>query len=149
MYKRLKALDASRFIATVSGWFKGAQTDVCAEHVYFKPVKVTAGDRSVVVSEFGGYAYQEKGHVFNPENEYGYKKFKTRSEFVKAFKTLYESEIIKNIENGLCGAIYTQLSDVEDETNGLITYDRKVKKVYKEEFLSVSKAIFDEMKKVK
>lgn len=149
MYEKMKKLDPSRFVATVSGWFKGADTDITAEHVYFKPVKIKAGNNPVVVSEFGGYAYQEKGHVFNPENEYGYKKFKSREELVKGICTLYENEIIPAVSKGLCGAVYTQLSDVEDETNGLITYDRRVVKILPEEFLPVSKAIFAENEKIR
>lgn len=148
MYEKMKKLDASRFVATVSGWFKGADTDVTAEHVYFKPVKIKAKDKPVVVSEFGGYAYQEKGHVFNPDNEYGYKKFKAREELVRGILSLYKDEIVSAVSKGLCGAIYTQLSDVEDETNGLITYDRRVMKLLPEEFMPVSKAIFAEMEKI-
>ncbi len=87
--------------------------------------------------------------MFNPENEYGYKKFKSREELVKGICTLYENEIIPAVSKGLCGAVYTQLSDVEDETNGLITYDRRVVKVLPEEFLPVSKAIFAENEKIR
>ena len=148
MYEKLKNMDDTRFIATVSGWFKGADTDIIAEHVYFKSVKVKTAEKPVIVSEFGGYAYQEKGHVFNPENEYGYKKFKTREALVSGITALYQNEIIPAISKGLCGAIYTQLSDVEDETNGLITYDRRVIKVRPEEFMPVSRAISDEIRKV-
>ncbi|MBQ1257389.1 MAG: glycoside hydrolase family 2 [Clostridia bacterium] len=149
MYEKMKKLDASRFVATVSGWFKGADTDITAEHIYFKPVKIKPGKRPVVVSEFGGYAYQEKGHVFNPDNEYGYKKFKTREELSNGVIALYEREIVPAISKGLCGAIYTQLSDVEDETNGLITYDRRVIKVLPEKFMRVSQAISSEMDKIR
>lgn len=148
MYKKLKALDGTRFVATVSGWFKGAQTDVCAEHVYFKHVKVKAGDKPVVVSEFGGYACQEKGHVFNPDKEFGYKKFRSRKELSDGLCALYQSEIVPVVKKGLCGSIYTQLSDVEDEINGLVTYDRKVIKIAKEDFQRVSDALFKEMEKV-
>lgn len=148
MYEKMKEMDNSRFIATVSGWFKGADTDVTAEHVYFKPVKIKRGDKPVLVSEFGGYAYQEKGHVFNPDKEFGYKKFASRKELSEGICALYQNEIIPAIEKGLCGSIYTQLSDVEDEINGLITYDRRVMKVLPEEFLPVSKAIYDAIGKV-
>ena len=148
MYERLKTLDDSRFIATVSGWFKGADTDVMAEHVYFKPVKIKPSDKPVLVSEFGGYVYREKGHVFNPDQEFGYKKFKTRRELSEGICTLYRNEIIPAIQRGLCGSIYTQLSDVEDEINGLITYDRRVLKVLPDEFMPISKAIYDEIGKV-
>ena len=148
MYEKLKNLDDSRFIATVSGWFKGADTDVDAQHVYFKPVKIKPGNKPVLVSEFGGYAYQEKSHVFNPDKEFGYKKFASRKELSDGICHLYQNEIIPAIKQGLCGSIYTQLSDVEDEINGLVTYDRRVLKVLPEEFLPVSKAIYDEIGKV-
>ena len=88
--------------------------------------------KPLVLTEFGGYAFAPKDHVFNPYNEYGYKKFKSREELVLAVKELYERDIVPAIEKGLCGAIYTQLSDVEDETNGILSYDRKVLKIFSE-----------------
>ena len=58
--------------------------------------------------------------------------FGDREKFEEAVISLYENEVIPLIPKGLCGAIYTQLSDVEDETNGFLTYDRKVLKVNEE-----------------
>ncbi|MBQ3500838.1 MAG: glycoside hydrolase family 2, partial [Oscillospiraceae bacterium] len=78
--------------------------------------------------------------------EYGYKKFKSREELVSGICALYEREIIPAIKNGLCAAIYTQLSDVEDETNGILSFDRKVLKIKPEEFLPVSEKIYEEIK---
>lgn len=46
--------------------------------------------------------------------------------------------ILPGIPKGVCGCIYTQLSDVEDEVNGLYTYDRKVCKVDKESMLHLA-----------
>jgi hypothetical protein len=92
-------------------------------------VKIKPSDKPIVLSEFGGYSYKEAGHVANEKDTYGYKFFKDREKFEDAVITLYENEVIPLIKNGLCGAIYTQLSDVEDETNGFLTYDRKVLKV--------------------
>lgn len=128
-YLKMKELDDARFIATYSGWFKGAETDVETEHVYFKPFKMQSCERPLVLSEFGGYAYMPQGHAFNPGNEYGYKMFKDRHAYEDALISLYEHEIVPAVAEGLCGAIYTQVSDVEDETNGLVSYDRKVTKV--------------------
>ena len=128
-YERLKALDDTRFIDTASGWFKGAPSDVDSEHVYFKPVKLRYSHRPMVLSEFGGYSFKPEGHVFNPVNTYGYRFFKDRGAFEDALVTLYETEIIPAVAKGLCGAVYTQVSDVEDETNGLLSYDRRVLKV--------------------
>ena len=129
MYRRLKALDSSRFIDTASGWFRGAASDVESEHVYFKPVKLKPSDKPLFLSEFGGYVYRVEGHVFNPDKTYGYRIFDDRQKFEDTLIALYENEVIPQIGLGLCAAVYTQLSDVEDETNGLLTYDRKVCKV--------------------
>ena len=83
----------------------------------------------MVLSEFGGYSYKPEGHVFNPVNTYGYRFFKDRQAFEDALVALYENEVIPAVEKGLCAAVYTQVSDVEDETNGLLSYDRRVTKV--------------------
>jgi hypothetical protein len=128
-YARLRALDDTRFIDTASGWFKVTDTDVDSEHIYFKPVKLKYGEKPMVLSEFGGYSYKPEGHVFNPVNTYGYRFFKERADFEDALVKLYEDEIIPAVGEGLCGAVYTQVSDVEDETNGLLSYDRKILKV--------------------
>ena len=128
--RRLRALDSTRFIDTASGWFTPTESDVESLHVYFKPFKMPkAPTRPVVLSEFGGYACGVKGHIFNLKKTYGYRIFDTVEELEKAVRTLYEEEIFPAIPRGLCGAIYTQLSDVEDETNGLLTYDRRITKI--------------------
>ncbi len=130
MYHKLKAIDSSRFIDSASGWFSGGESDVESLHVYFKPFKMPKkSSKPVVLSEFGGYSYKPEGHVFNKENTYGYRFFKDIEEFKKALKKLYDEEIYPQVPKGLCAAVYTQLSDVEDETNGLISYDRKFIKV--------------------
>ena len=129
MYERLKELDDTRFIDTASGWFKGADSDVTSEHVYFKPYRFKAADKPVFLSEFGGYSYKPEGHVFNTEKTYGYRLFSEQSAYMDAVEKLYREEIIPAVSKGLCGAVYTQLSDVEDETNGLYSYDRRVCKV--------------------
>ena len=143
----MKELDDSRFIGSYSGWFKGGESDVFSEHCYFKQFKPKKTALPLVLTEFGGYAFAPKDHVFNPENEYGYKKFKTREELVSAVTELYERDIIPAVKEGLCAAIYTQVSDVEDETNGFLSYDRKVMKITPEEFLPVSEKIYEEIKK--
>ena len=128
-FERLKELDSTRFIDTASGWFKGADSQVDSEHIYFKPVKLKYSEKPMVLSEFGGYSYKPEGHVANPVNTYGYRFFKEQADFESALVRLYEDEIIPAVGQGLCGAVYTQVSDVEDETNGLLSYDRRVCKV--------------------
>ncbi len=129
LYHKLKSLDPTRFIDTASGWFSGADSDVVSHHVYFKPYRHKAADKPVVLSEFGGYSYKPAGHVFNLSDNYGYRTFETQVDFQQALEALYREQIIPAVAAGLCGDIYTQLSDVEDETNGLVSYDRRVCKV--------------------
>ena len=129
MYLYLRQLDTTRFIDTASGWFKGADSDVISEHVYFKPYHFAPGDKPVFLSEFGGYSYKPEGHAYNLKKTYGYRKYEQSWKYMDDLEWLYLMEIIPAVEKGLCGAIYTQLSDVEDETNGLYSYDRRVCKV--------------------
>ena len=128
MYERLKAVDDSRFIDSTSGWFHQSRSDVDSYHVYFKPIRLTAGDRPLVLSEFGGYACKLKDHCFNKDKTYGYRKCADEAALLDDMARLYDNEVLPMTENGLSAAIYTQVSDVEDETNGLLTYDREILK---------------------
>ena len=129
IYRELRALDSSRVYDTASGWFIPRESDVQSEHVYFKPVNLTYGSLPVVLSEFGGYSCKIEGHAFNLDKTYGYKTCLSTEEFQNDLEALYLGEIAPAIQKGLAGAILTQVSDVEDETNGLLTYDRKILKV--------------------
>lgn len=128
VYDRLRTLDVTRFIDSTSGWFRQKKSDVDSHHIYFMPVNLTAGNKPLVLSEFGGYACRLIDHCFNKEKIYGYKKFENEAALLEGMGKLYDEQILPLIDKGLCAAIYTQLSDVEDETNGLLTYDRKVQK---------------------
>lgn len=128
-YDRLATIDHTRFIDSTSGWFGQSKSDVDSHHVYFKPVNISAGRRPMVLSEFGGYACKLNDHCFNSDKTYGYKKCKNEAALLGDLAKLYNNEILPLINKGLCAAIYTQLSDVEDETNGFLTYDREVQKI--------------------
>ncbi len=142
VYKALKELDCSRFVDTASGWFRGAESDVESLHVYFKPVKLPKRwTRPLVLSEFGGYSYRPEGHVYNLEKNYGYRSFPEANAFMDGLEALYVREIIPAKQKGLCAAILTQLSDVEDETNGLLSFDRKVCKVNQERMRAISRKL--------
>ncbi len=129
VYDRLRAHDPTRIYDTASGWFRTKQSDVDSEHVYFKPVALTVGSRPLVLSEFGGYSCKLEGHAFNLDKTYGYRFFTDPIAFEDALEKLYLDEIVPLVEKGLSAAVLTQVSDVEDETNGLLTYDRRVLKV--------------------
>ena len=79
------------------------------------------------ICEFGGYGHRVAEHCFS-EKEFGYKRCKTPEALMKAFEALYEREVIPAKQKGLAASVYTQLSDVEQETNGFVTYDREAVK---------------------
>ena len=130
IYGELKSLHPDRIWDATSGWFQKTDSDVSSHHVYFKPVKFKSHpERPLVLSEFGGYSLQVEDHIFNPYKNYGYKTFHSAAELTEGVKNLYENEILPAIDGGLCATVLTQVSDVEDETNGIMTYDRQVIKV--------------------
>ena len=143
-YERMKQLDGSRFVGSTSGWFKGADSDVKSHHLYYTWVTkwsgIKAADKPLVLTEFGGYAHPVEGHMFNPEKVYGYKICQSREAFQEELAQLYRQRIIPLAEQGLCAAIYTEVSDVEDEINGLLTYDRRVCKIDPETMLPIAQA---------
>ena len=142
VYEKFCKLDDTRFIDTTSGWFRRKKTDVDSRHVYFRKVKLKGdGKKPLVLSEFGGKTYQCEGHVFNPEKSYGYGTCKTPEELSDALEKLYLEEVLPCVQNGLCAAIYTQVSDVEDEINGILSYDRKICKLNPEIMLPIAEKL--------
>lgn len=127
-YRYIKELDPTRTVDSASGWHDRGVTDVISKHIYFTPIKVKKGEKPYVLSEFGGFSHRVKGHTFN-DKMFGYKIYGTPESLAKAYKKTFEKVIIPQIKTGLSATVYTQLTDVEDELNGLLTYDRKVQKI--------------------
>ena len=152
IYRELKAYDLTRIFDATSGWFVENDSDVTSDHVYFKPLneKTLSFDpsRPSVLSEFGGYSCKIEGHSFNLDKTYGYSTCKTVEEFEKAFIKLYRDEVIPAIRRGLCATVYTQVSDVEDETNGILTYDRQICKLDEKKMTDLAKELDDVFKEV-
>ena len=147
VYEIFRKLDDTRFIDTTSGWFRRKKTDVDSRHVYFRKVKLKGdGKKPLVLSEFGGKTYRADGHVFNPDKSYGYGGCDSLKALNEAVARLYLEEVLPCIEKGLCAAVYTQVSDVEDEINGLLTYDRKVCKLDEETMLPIAEALQNAIK---
>ena len=133
VYKQLRALVDTRIIDTTSGWFRRKNSDVESLHIYFGPWnQLRVCEKPLILSEFGGYACSVEGHIFNPSKAYGYKTCTDLKDFQARILALYNDKVIPAIKKGLCGAICTQVSDVEDEINGFLTYDRKVCKADEE-----------------
>lgn len=138
MVNIVKAMDRSRVIDATSGWYKQEYSDVESIHKYFKEYCFEPSDRPVVLSEFGGYSLKVPGHTFCKSGNYGYGNTASKEELSEKIIALYEREIVPAISKGLCASIYTQITDVEEETNGLYTYDRRVCKVDKNKFKELS-----------
>ena len=138
------SLDDTRLIDHASGWHDQKIGDIRSWHVYFRPYKFKKDPlgRAVALTEFGGYNMRVGGHAFN-ERDFGYKKFKDKEELKKAFIDLYEKEIIPAKAKGLCASVYTQVSDVEDELNGLLTYDRRELKLTPEDIAETVSKLCD------
>lgn len=132
IYKELRELDKTRLFDHASGWHDQGVSDTKSLHVYFKRVKMPKEkeikNRSVILSECGGYTLPIKDHMFS-NKKFGYKKIKNAEDLVEKYRIFIEKDVICNVNRGLSAFIYTQLSDVEDELNGFVTYDRKVIKV--------------------
>ncbi|MBS7403658.1 MAG: glycoside hydrolase family 2 protein [Oscillospiraceae bacterium] len=135
---RIQALDRTRTIDHASGWHDQKIGELKSLHVYFREYRFKKDKlgRAVVLSEFGGYNLRLEGHCFNKKN-FGYKRFKSTGELLSAFTELYERQIIPAKKAGLAASVYTQLTDVEDEVNGLITYDREKIKLPAEELAAI------------
>lgn len=147
-YHTLKALDDSRFVCSCSGWFRGGESDVFSRHIYFGQwhhLKRT--DKPLVLTEFGGICLAVDGHLYNPDKSYGYQSSKDSEDYRKKLLTLYRKHILPAIPKGLCAAIYTQVSDVEEEINGLLTYDRQVTKPDAEEMRCLSDTLYTAVRK--
>ena len=123
---RLRALDPTRLVDHASGWHDQGGGDVKSYHVYFKPLKLRGdGRRVLALTEFGGYSLPIAGHVHG--KKFGYRMYCSAADWQKDYVKLYERQVLPLIEReGLSATVYTELSDVEDELNGLLTFDRRI-----------------------
>ena len=126
----IESLDRTRPIDPASGWHDQGFGAFKSLHVYFKRYRFRKDklDRAVILTEFGGYTHRVVNHA-PPGRAFGYKSCKTREKLTTALRKLYWSQIQPAVQQGLAAAVYTQLTDVETELNGLITYDRRVEKL--------------------
>ena len=139
----IRKIDDSRTIDHASGWHDQKIGDFKSYHVYYKPYRFRKDKlgRPVILSEFGGYG-MEIGAT--KRDEFSYKKYITNEELTEAIVKLYETQIIPAKKRGLAASIYTQVSDVEQEVNGLLSYDRKTVKVIEEDIAKMSERLLSE-----
>ena len=143
MYDLAKEADSSRLYDSTSGWFAQAKNDFDSEHIYFKTTEPEVKERPVFVSECGGYSQVVDGHFYSKYASYGYGGADDPDALTDMIVKMYKEMIIPGLDAGICGCVYTQVSDVEDEVNGLYTYDRKVCKVNPERMQQLAKKIYE------
>ncbi|MCF2141907.1 MAG: beta-galactosidase [Candidatus Lokiarchaeota archaeon] len=132
----LKKRDPSRLIDAASGWFDKKVGHFVSVHNYNDKFQMpsTFNYRGVVLSEIGGYTLPIINHEWNPKKKFGYKRIKSRNELEQAYFNLINNILLPAVKQGLSGVVYTQITDVEIEYNGLMTYDRSVLKIVPEKF---------------
>ena len=141
VFRKVKEWDPTRLADSTSGWFAQQENDFDSEHIYFKVIPLSPGKRPLFVTECGGYSMAAEGHLYSKYNQYGYGTCDDVEELTGQIENMYRGMILPHIPGGVCGCIYTQLSDVEDEINGLYTYDRRVCKVNREAMASLAKEL--------
>lgn len=132
VYQHFKNKYPNLIFDTTSGWFTRNKSDIISKHWYFNNLKKLEKVKDpVFLSEFGALCYKYKGNNYSEKNVFAYTYFDSIKELEKAYIDLFENKIIPYKHN-LNGCIYTQLSDIEEEDNGLLTYDRKILKIHKD-----------------
>ena len=143
----VKAVDPTRGVDHASGWHDQGAGDLVSKHIYFRPVKIRRAwkrdDRVIALTEYGGYSHAIKRHTWGAK-PMGYKKVTSAGDLLNGFMRLHVEEIAPAIADGLAATVYTQLSDVENEVNGMVTYDREVVKFDE----SAVRAINDQLRRV-
>jgi hypothetical protein len=124
----VKGLDPSRLVSNASGWTDARSGDLVDVHVYPGPgaPKVESA-RAAVLGEFGGLGLAIPGHTWEAKS-WGYRGVGDRDALTAGYESLLRRAYELCDSAGLCAAVYTQLTDVETECNGLLTYDREIVK---------------------
>ena len=129
MANELKKLDATRFIDHASGWQDQGYEEMKSRHIYFRPVKLKNDGRALALTEYGGYILAVDGHRWT-DKVFGYRICRDGASLARDYEKLMREQVLPHIsKEGLTAAVYTQITDVEEELNGLMTYDREVLKI--------------------
>lgn len=139
---KLKKLDTTRLFDNASGWVDTGKGDYSSHHIYFRKIKLSNDNQRVLaLTEFGGYSF--KAQTDNNKKAFGYKVFKDKDKLDKAISDLFYDQVIPMIESeGMSVSVYTQLTDVEEEINGVFTSDRKLK-INNETWQNINKSIYE------
>ena len=144
----IKKMDDTRFVNEACGWFDQKGGDIYSIHNYSEGLEIQPQkDRVVALTEFGGYSYAIPGHLAC-EKEFGYREFKSKEELTEAYIKLWKEEILPNLGKGLSAIIYTQTSDIEEEINGIFTYDREEVKFVEKDMREMNQILYQTFEKV-
>ncbi|WP_256004324.1 glycoside hydrolase family 2 protein [Pedobacter deserti] len=137
--------DPSRLVNAASGGNFFLTGHIIDLHHYPEPAMPTpelfGKERVLVLGEYGGLGLPVDGHVWQQKDNWGYQSFKTADDMFKRYSTFID-DMKKLIDDGLSAAVYTQTTDVEVETNGFMTYDRKVIKIPVQRLKSVNDKLY-------
>ncbi len=123
------SIDSTRLVNNASGWQDRGVGDVIDIHHYPEPRFPEAEEkRASVLGEFGGLGLYIEGHTWQKEN-WGYEKMNQVEDLLFKYEDFYQEIIEMRDKRGLAAVVYTQTTDVETETNGLMTYDREIIKM--------------------
>lgn len=140
--EKVRQWDNTRLINEACGWFDQCGGDMYSIHSYFKPLRVRPQkDRVVALTEYGGCSFAIPGHVVS-EKEFGYKSCKSKEELTAQYRKLWTQKVCANLKRGLSAACYTQTSDVEEEINGIFTYDREEVKFLETELKEMNQELY-------
>ena len=137
--EKIRSIDTSRVIDHASGWYDQGGGDIQSMHKYILPIpSIRPDQRAFVITEFGGYSQILDDHIWNKAKSFGYLMFRSKESLTRAYRRLMEKQIFPIMPKYLSGFVYTQLSDVEFEVNGILSYDRKVVKIDEETVKSLN-----------
>ena len=133
IYEKLKVIDPTRLYDHASGWHDQGSGDFKSMHIYKWKVKVPSkrkiGERAFICSECGAYILDKRLKEAKKKEGFIYLLFNNKEDFQKEYERFIKEEIIPAKKDGMSAFIYTQISDVEEEMNGFISYNRKEIKV--------------------
>ena len=141
--QNIRIQDPTRLIDAASGWFDKKVGDIRDIHVYPGPkMPDNLEGRAAVIGEFGGLGMNVDGHMWKSRLKFAYKKYKSSEVLNEKYAGLMNA-LKPIIKQGLCAAVYTQITDVEMEINGLLTYDRDIIKIDQQRLRELNLNLFD------
>ncbi|MFI8208248.1 AbfB domain-containing protein [Streptomyces werraensis] len=145
----VKAYDPSRLVDNMSGVnccgaVDGGNGDVVDHHVYVGPgTTVPDAGRAAVLGEYGGLGFKVAGHEWYPGGGFSYEDQPSLAHLDNRLVGLLDGIREVRLPRGLSAAVYTEITDVENEANGLLTYDRQVVKVDQARVRAANRALID------